>query len=466
MKIKVDIPQIFEFLFKPARYKVSYGGRGSSKSWSKAQGLVIKSLESKCRILCTREIQNSIKESVHKLLADTIERMDLRKSFNITNNSIVCANGSEFIFMGLLRNVDQIKSTEGIDYCWVSEAHNVSEDSWDILLPTIRKENSEIWIDFNPRYEDDPTYQRWVVNTPPGCVSKLVNYTDNPYFPDVLKKEMEHDKKKDFRLYEQKWLGKPVGMGGRVWPEFDKEVHIKDIPYKDIADKGYCIMAMDPHSHYYPAIVWIALIPMNKRGNYPEDFHKHIYAEYPTFEELGGYYHDNRKKITFTKTLADLSKEIYAKDGIEYGIKVKKRAVDPRYAKGSGSWNWSTSTNGLVELFAKQENGGLQLELPYEKILDSQRQLIHAEMTYNKHAPINQYNEPRFSVSPRCRNVISSLSNHRLEEGTEKEDEKFKDFSDALRIGSAIIEGYEDPKGVKKGPRLASRARAGGSYLG
>ncbi len=199
MRVKASFPEPFRKLFTPKRYKAPYGGRGSAKSWSIAEALILIALEprllfpkaSKIRILCTREIQNSIKESVHKLLSDTIERLKLGHIFIITNSSIICHNGSEFIFMGLLRNVDQIKSTEGINICWVSEAHNVSDESWDLLMPTIRAEDSEIWIDFNPKYEHDATYQRWVVNPPENCISWLVNYTDNPYFPEVLRVEME-----------------------------------------------------------------------------------------------------------------------------------------------------------------------------------------------------------------------------------------------------------------------------------
>lgn len=450
-KIKVNLPQAFEKMFEKWRYKVFYGGRGSSKSWSIATYLVLMVYQNpNTRVLCTREIQNSIKESVHKLIADSIDRMGLSKFFHVTNSSITCVNGSEFFFMGLLRNVDQIKSTEGVNYCWVSEAHNVSSESWDILLPTIRAEDSEIIVDFNPRYEDDPTYQKWVVNAPPNCLSVLVNYTDNPYFPEVLRTEMEHDKAKDILLYEQKWLGKPVGVGGRVWPSFDVNEHVKVIEIEDIAKEGMAVQSIDPHSHFYPACLWIAIMPVNKRGNWPEDFHMHVYNEWPTVSDLNAPYHEQRKKITYTGNLADISREIYSKDGL--GVKIAKRSIDTRYAKGSGGWNWSTSTQGIVEEFAKKDNGGLVFSLPPEKQIDIQRQVIQSFMEYNTFAPVNEFNKPRFSVDPKCKNLILSLKNHRLEEDPhrkgemkEKEAEKYKDFSDALRIGSAIIEKYESP---------------------
>lgn len=467
-RIKVNIPIAFKRIFDKARYKIFYGGRGSGKSWSIAEFLIVQAYTyPKTRILCTREIQNSIKESVHKLLADTVDRLGLSGYFHITNNSLLCSNGSEFIFMGLLRNVDQIKSTEGIDYCWVSEAHNVSDESWETLLPTIRKEGSEIIIDFNPRNEDDPTYQRWVVNPPDGAISKLVNYVDNPYFPKVLRVEMEHDKKKDKLLYEQKWLGKPVGIGGRVWPAFDSNIHVKSFDDKELAEKGHCIQSIDPHSHFYPACLWLALVPINSRGNYPEDYHMHVYNEWPTLDELSAPYHEQRKKLTYTGNLADIAREIYARDG--YGIKIQTRAIDTRFAKGSGGWNWSTSTQGIVEEFAKKDNGGLSFTLPPEKQIDVQRQVIQKYMEYNTFAPINDFNMPRFSVDPKCHNLILSLKNHRLEENPhrtgelkEKESEKYKDFSDALRIASSVITKYISP--ITKKKPVVNHYRGGSAF--
>lgn len=455
MKIKANLPEIFKFLFIPSRYKVAYGGRGSAKSWSIAEALILLAIspsiiftgETKIRVLCTREIQNSIKESVHKLLSDTIERLKISHLFDITNNSILCKNGSEFIFMGLLRNVDQIKSTEGINICWVSEAHNVSNESWDILLPTIRKESSEIWIDFNPKFEFDPTYQRWVTNKPENCISQLVNYIDNPYFPDVLRIEMEHDKAQDLNLYRQKWLGEPRGQGGRVWPAFDNNIHVRDFEPSELVKFGEFYHAQDPHAHYYPANVWMCVFPINERRNWPEDFHFHIYNEWPTIEDLGGYYHDMRKKLTYNGTLKDIATSIYAADGIEYGFKIKRRGIDTRFAKGSGGWNWATgTTQGIVEQYAKQENGGLLFTMPAETTIDSQRQFIHKLMDYNKLAPMNVFNQPQFSVSKKCRNVTATLMSHRLEELSEKESEKFKDYSDAIRILFSVVDKWRDPQ--------------------
>lgn len=209
--MNIELPEkLLFYISESKRYKVSYGGRGSSKSWTAGRCLIVRAKLSKIRILCTRQLQTSIKDSVHKLLCDTIYALHLEEFFDITRDTIRCHNGSEFIFKGLQNQTNEIKSIEGIDICWVEEAQSVSEDSWAILIPTIRKENSEIWVTFNPDREEDATYQRFVVNPPPDSIVQLVNYYDNPWFPDVLRKEMEYDKEVNYAKYEHVWLGKTV----------------------------------------------------------------------------------------------------------------------------------------------------------------------------------------------------------------------------------------------------------------
>lgn len=207
----VKIPEkLLFFLNKKARYKIIYGGRGSGKSWAAARCLIVLALQSKIRILCTRQLQTSIANSVHKLLSDSIQELGLSEYFDITRDAIRCNNGSEFFFKGIQNNINEIKSIEGINYCWVEEAQSVSENSWEVLIPTIRKENSEIWVTFNPDREEDATFQRFVKNPPPDCITELINFYDNPWFPDVLQKEMEYCKGVDYGKYEHIWLGKTV----------------------------------------------------------------------------------------------------------------------------------------------------------------------------------------------------------------------------------------------------------------
>lgn len=209
-------PRKLQPLFKPARFKVFHGGRGGAKSWGIARALVLMASQKPLRILCAREVQNSIKDSVHKLLKDQIEALGLLPYFSITRETIKSRLGAEFIFKGIRHDVQGIKSTEGIDICWVEEAQSVSAESWEVLTPTIRKEGSEIWISFNPGEVSDPTYQKFVLNPPPECVTVEINYPDNPFLPDVLRKEAEWARQVDYEAYEHIWLGKPRKISAAV----------------------------------------------------------------------------------------------------------------------------------------------------------------------------------------------------------------------------------------------------------
>lgn len=216
--IEVELPDALYPVFAgQARYRVAYGGRGSAKSWGFARMAIIKAYERRRRVLCARELQNSIKDSVHKLLADQIASMRL-PGFEIGECYIRHSNGSEFIFKGLRTNAAEIKSMEGIDICWVEEAQKVSDDSWQILIPTIRAPGSEIWVTFNPDSKDDPTSQRFIENPPPDSRIVKINYNQNPWFPEELRKEMEYLKRVDPKRYENIWEGeyRDVSQGGRV----------------------------------------------------------------------------------------------------------------------------------------------------------------------------------------------------------------------------------------------------------
>ncbi|WCM21372.1 PBSX family phage terminase large subunit [Paraburkholderia bryophila] len=199
----------FAPLLKPARYKVFYGGRGGAKSWIIARVLIRLAAQNKLRILCARQFQTSIADSVHRLLCDQIEAMGLSNQFDITDKSIVSLTGSEFLFKGLEKSIREIKSTEGIDICWVEEAQAVTKDNWEILIPTIRKEGSEIWVSFNPDEEDASTYQRFVVHPPPDAFVVKVGWEDNPWFPSTLEKERQHMLAVDPEAYEHVWGGSP-----------------------------------------------------------------------------------------------------------------------------------------------------------------------------------------------------------------------------------------------------------------
>jgi phage terminase large subunit len=204
---KAQFPIKLEGLFKPSRYKVLQGGRGGAKSWGIARALLIKGAKEPMRILCAREFMTSMKDSVHKLLCDQIQALGLIGFYEITQASIRGANGTEFAFVGLKNNVANVKSYEGVDVCWVEEAQTVSRLSWNVLIPTIRKEKSEIWVSFNPELETDETYQRFVANPPADCISIKINWSDNPWFPETLRLEKDALKARDLQAYNQVWEG-------------------------------------------------------------------------------------------------------------------------------------------------------------------------------------------------------------------------------------------------------------------
>jgi phage terminase large subunit len=232
---------------KKARYRVWYGGRGSGKSWSVAKGLLLKGCSEPLRILCTREFQISISDSVWRLLCDQIAALGLSNFYEITRNEIKGKNGTLFIFRGLHHNASEIKSMEGVDIAWVEEGENTSDDSLDLLIPTIRKPNSEIIITFNPYRKNDPVMTRFVNNQPPNSIVEKVNYYDNPWFPEVLRAEMEHDKKTNYDRYMWRWEGHPRGIsdaqvykGKYVVDAFDTP---EDAEFYHGADWGF---AQDP----------------------------------------------------------------------------------------------------------------------------------------------------------------------------------------------------------------------------
>ena len=188
---KAQFPKKLKFLFEPHPYKVLYGGRYGLKSWSIARALLILGSTRRIRVLCTREIQKVLKESVHKLLEDMIAALGLGHFYQVLDTEIRGLNGTEFIFSGLQEHTAvSIKSFEGVDICWVEEAQSVSKKSWDVLLFTIRKSGSEFWISFNPELETDEAYVRFVLHPPDGAVVAQMNWRDAQEL-GWLTKEME-----------------------------------------------------------------------------------------------------------------------------------------------------------------------------------------------------------------------------------------------------------------------------------
>ena len=237
---QADFPEKLQVLFQPSRYKVLHGGRGGAKSWGIARALLILGAQRPIRVLCARELQKSIRDSVHKLLSDQIVALGLENVYEIQTASIKNALGTEFAFEGIRHNISGIRSYEGVDVCWVEEANAVSKSSWDILIPTIRKQGSEIWLAFNPELETDETYQRFVKNPPADAVVVQVSWRDNPWFPDTLRREMEESKIKDYDSYLHIWEGHcKVLLDGAVYMDELRDAatqnRITKVPYDRIS---------------------------------------------------------------------------------------------------------------------------------------------------------------------------------------------------------------------------------------
>jgi len=190
------------------RHRGAYGGRGSGKSWSIARMLLVEGMSEEKFIVCVREVQKSIEHSVKKLLEDTIKHFNWQYFYTIRKNDIVGLNGTKFVFYGLHdHNADSIKSLEGADICWVAESQSISRTSINILRPTIRKPGSVIWWDFNPRYSSDPVYIDYIRNKDPNAKFVMVNWPDNPWFPETLRQEKEADYARDPEMAKHIWEG-------------------------------------------------------------------------------------------------------------------------------------------------------------------------------------------------------------------------------------------------------------------
>lgn len=208
--IKASFPSKLQPLFTPKRYKCIVGGRGKGASWGIARALIILAANKPLRVVCGREFQKSIDDSVHALLKSQIGLLGYDGFYDVQATEIRGRNGSLFTFHGLKHNINNIKSLEGADICWVAEAQSVSNNSWETLIPTIRKDDSEIWVDFNPNLEEDDTYQRFIVNPPTNCVVIRMSWRDNPWFNSILEQERLDLLARDPDKYENVWEGKCV----------------------------------------------------------------------------------------------------------------------------------------------------------------------------------------------------------------------------------------------------------------
>lgn len=214
---RAKFPDKFAPFWTPAPVKIVYGGRGKGASWSIARSLLTLGMQKKLFIVCSREVQKSIKDSVHKLLSDQIDKLGYGDFYEVLDVEIRCKlTGTTFVFHGL-NNINSMKSLESADILWVTEANHVPKSKWVVLMPTFRrdppygpfKQGSEIWVDFNPELATDDTYQMFVVDPPQGAIVVHMSYRDNPWFPEILRRQMEEMRVKDYEEYLTTWEGRP-----------------------------------------------------------------------------------------------------------------------------------------------------------------------------------------------------------------------------------------------------------------
>ena len=225
-------PALREFWETPCRNRVLYGGRASSKSWDAAGVALFSAQAAPLKVMCVRQFQNRIDDSVYTLLKNRINDFGFN-SFDVKRNTIDCVHTkSSFVFYGLWRHIEEIKSTEGIDILWIEEAHNLTKEQWEILEPTIRKEGSQVWIIFNPKLVTDFVYKRFVLNPPPNTVVRKINYDENPFLSqtmlDIIQAKRDEDED-DFNLI---YLGEPVEDDDKViikrsWIKAAIDAHIE-----------------------------------------------------------------------------------------------------------------------------------------------------------------------------------------------------------------------------------------------
>lgn len=235
--LDIQVPRALKPLLAPARYKGAYGGRGGAKSHFFAEQLIKRAYLRPIRWACIREVQNSLRESVRQLLIDKIVKFGLEDSFEVLDAEIRGRNGSLIIFKGMQHyNADTIKSLEGFDGAWVEEAQSFSATSLRYLRPTIRKDGSEIWFSWNPRTKRDAVDAFLRGEKPAGAIVQRVGWEDNPWFPDVLRKEMEHDYEADPINAAHVWGGEyqVITQGsyyGRLIAKARLDKRVTKVPY-------------------------------------------------------------------------------------------------------------------------------------------------------------------------------------------------------------------------------------------
>lgn len=322
LKIRASFPRKFRFLLEEkARYKVAYGGRGGAKSWQFARALLIRGLQGNLRVLCTREVQSSLEDSVHKLLKDQIKLLGLGPvseggtgHYRWTKNHVYGPGGTEFIFKGL-SDPEALKSAEGVDVCWIEEARTVSKASWQKLDPTVRKPGSEIWISFNPELATDFLYDLFIKRKPPPrSIVQKVSWRDNPWFSEELREQKDSQRERDYDDYLWIWEGHlRFALDGAVYAKQLREVQkedritvvpvVKSKPIHTFWDLG----RGDMTAIWFVQIVGLQYRVVHYYQNNGEDFDHYLAKLEELKEERGWFYgtmwlpHDAEHKVLGAK---------------------------------------------------------------------------------------------------------------------------------------------------------------------
>lgn len=277
---KSQFHEKFAELFEPHEYKVAYGGRSGLKSWHFARTLLVLATWTKVRILCGREIQKTLKDSVHQLLTDQIEEMGLGSFYDVLEGEIRARNGTLFLFAGLSSlTVESVKSFEGVDVLWLEEARNISKRSFEIIIPTIRKEHSEIWISFNPELDSDEVYKRFVLHPPKDTIKIFTTYLDNPWVSQRTLNDAEHCKLTDPEGYKNIWLG-------QCRPTVAGAIYTKEVALA-YAEKRICRVTYDPRLKVH------AIWDLGNRDYMSIGLFQKGFADY----RMIGLIHDHQRKI-------------------------------------------------------------------------------------------------------------------------------------------------------------------------
>jgi hypothetical protein len=354
--------------------------------------------------------------------------------------------------------VTEAKGLEGTTILWIFEAEDLSEGSFSIVDPTIRAvsdagNDPEIWVEWNPKYEDDFVWKFFVVNQPENCLLEHINYDENPHCPENLIELADRCRRTNPEQYEHVWLGQPKNKGGLVYPMFRKDIHVRDFDLDALVrSNANFFMGQDPHTSYYPFCVWLARVP---KGD--DEFDYVIYNEWPTVGTFGGkLYHEVRHQRMCSLSLRQRAAMYRVLDNTldrtYHGVWMLARGIDTRFAKSSGGVSTTLKTRGIIIEMSDPENGAMNFETPPEGVIDVQRDRIRSLLEFDTFLPVHTLNDAHLFVMPHCHNVIDAFRFHRYEEirsvgvdggQREKESETRKDPIDAVRIAMATASQYE-----------------------